>query len=363
MQQQTVLVVDDDERNRAVVRGILGAQYQVKEADSAAAALAAVRAGGVDLVLLDVMMPGVSGLDACRSLKDSSPDFLPVLLVTALYAQEDRNQGLEAGADDFLSKPVDRRELLLRVAAFLRIRHQEAQIRAQLDALHQLDALKDDLMSLIVHDLRNPLTSLFAFLQVARDELTGEVRDDVDNALIMATRVNDTITDILRVKQLEDGVLEPKTEPVSLAALVADAVKTVAGHALEREVQVRQASGDADLMVDRSLLRRCVENLLANAIKFSPRNGVVDVEVAADATTVSVMVADRGAGIPKDARRSLFQKFGGATVAPNARRGYGLGLYLVRLVAEAHGGEVEASDREGGGTVMRVTLPRARSQS
>jgi len=127
----------------------------------------------VDLVLLDVMMPQMSGMDVCRIIKRAAGEgaYVPVLLLTALGAQEDRNRGLAAGADDFLTKPVDRHELLLRVRSFIKLRLQDELIRHQLDELRALDALKDDLVSLMVHDLRNPLSGLVGFLDVMQAEV------------------------------------------------------------------------------------------------------------------------------------------------------------------------------------------------
>jgi DNA-binding response OmpR family regulator len=193
-------VVDDDARNRAVVHGMLGRLYDVVEAGNAEQALEEVRAGGVDLVLLDVMMPVVSGYELCPQLKAVRGDFLPVLMLTALSDQEDRNRGLEAGADDFLSKPVNRRELTLRVATFLRIRAQERVIGQQLAALRELGALKDDLISLIVHDLRNPLAGILGFLEVLRAEVADASRDDVEAAMKVARRLSETLNDMLQVR-------------------------------------------------------------------------------------------------------------------------------------------------------------------
>ena len=132
--RSTILVVDDEELNRSLLRALLSASFDVLEASSGVAALEILGRAPVDLVLLDVMMPELDGFATCKLIKAQPRDsLLPVILVTALGEQEDRNRGLESGADDFLRKPVDRRELLLRVRSFLRLRGQEQIIRGQVE--------------------------------------------------------------------------------------------------------------------------------------------------------------------------------------------------------------------------------------
>src|SRR5205807_2486586 len=181
----SILVVDDEDHNRALLRAMLGGQHRVLEAANGPAALEVLVAEQVDLVLLDVMMPGMSGYDVCEKIKQRTGEaFLPVLLVTALSEQEQKNLGLQAGADDFLTKPVDRRELLLRVRAFLRLRSQDTLIRLQLKQLAQLQNTKDEMLSLMVHDLRSPLAGIVSHLGlIIEDAPEGHLREDAQAAL------------------------------------------------------------------------------------------------------------------------------------------------------------------------------------
>ena len=180
----SILIVDDEEQNRSLLRAMLGSQHRLLEAANGPAALEILGAERIDLVLLDVMMPGMTGYEVCKRIKERPGEpFLPVLLVTALSEQEQKNLGLQAGADDFLAKPVDRRELLLRVRAFLRLRSQDALIRLQLKQLAELQHTKDEMLSLMVHDLRSPLAGIIAHLNLVLEEVPdGRLREDVQAA-------------------------------------------------------------------------------------------------------------------------------------------------------------------------------------
>lgn len=361
-----ILVVDDDPRNRALLRGYLRARYQVLEAGSGAEALELVTREPVDLVLLDVMMPGMSGFDTCREVKKhAGGEMLPVLMLTALSEQEDRNSGLQAGADDFLSKPIDRQELALRVAAFVQLRRQDQLLRRQFEDLRLLDALKDDLVSLMVHDLRNPLAAILAQLGTLRVEIQDPgLREQADEALGAAGKLRETLDDMLQVRLLEEGRLPLDLRVCPIADVVAEAIADIEPAARERGVRIGlEAEGHPALALDRKLVRRAVENVLANAARYSPSRGAVEVRVHAVADGVEIAVADRGPGVPDAFKATVFEKFGSVEASrAETRRGYGLGLYLVRLVASAHGGRATVRSREGGGSVFALWLPASESR-
>ena len=353
----TVLVIDDDEAMRRLAAGMLSGRYRVREADGVVAGLAVLAQEPVDLVLMDVMMPGISGLDGCRRLKAAAGGFLPVLLLTALSEPADVVAGLEAGADDFLSKPVSRRELELRVATFVKLRRQEQLIERQLLELRELVALKDDLVDVLVHDLRNPLASVLSIFGLLADTAIGaEMKEDVRVGLDATKHVIALADDLLTVRLLEAGKLEPTLELCSPLVVVREAVDAQRRAAEDRHVQLSvQGAEQLLLRVDKKLLRRAVENLVGNAIKYT--QGSVDVGVLPCDGGVEVTVADRGRGIPDACKPRLFEKYGSVEAQEGqARRGVGLGLYLVRMVATAHHGAICVEDRDGGGTIFRLRL-------
>jgi len=361
----SVLVVDDNSANRELVRAYLEPTYRVLEADCGAAALRVLEAADPDLVLLDVMMPGSDGFEVCREIKRrTKTGFMPVLLLTALGEQEYRNAGLESGADDFLTKPVDRRELVLRVKSFLRLREQEAVIRRQLQDLVQLDALKNDLAALIVHDIRNPLASLLGMLELAQRKVPDPaLANYIQQAQQAAERVRGTVEDLLHVRLMEEGRIPLIMETIQVSDLVRDAAASLEGAARRSQQAITiQGEFDGSVEIDGKLVRRCVENLLANALKYSPPGETVEVSLVAENGTMQIDVADRGPGIPDRFKKQVFDKFGTVEASEGRqRRGFGLGLYMVRLVAELHGGDVRVRDREGGGTVFTTRLPLSRS--
>ncbi len=364
-----VLVVDDEARNRVLLEEYLRPEgYQVRTASDGAGALAAAMENTPDLVLLDVMMPDINGMEVCTRLKShESTRMCQVMLVTALGGSAAQVQGLDCGADDFVVKPVRREEFLAKVRSLLRAHKLVKELHETREALHQrnaeleeLHAMKATLSQSLVHDLKNPLTSMLGNLELLSREIDEAARVRVDRCRNQASRMHGMILDLLDVAGLEEGRLTLDQEPVPASELIHATLDGLDGLAAQHKVcvEVHTEGRVPDIHGDRSVLTRVLENLLMNAMTHSPSGGVVTVACENRPEGVEISVTDQGVGIPEEFRDKVFEKFARLELkgkGVNANRG--LGLTFSRLAVEAHGGVIWAENAQAGGASFRMILP------
>jgi len=351
----TIFVVDDDDGVRGAIAGLLATtDHRVAVESSGQAALRRLAEVQPDVVVLDWMMPGLDGPETCRQLKaDPVWRHVPVILLTALSGREHVIAGLDAGADEFLSKPVSGAELRARVRSMVRIKRQH-------DALNEAMRLREELAQMIVHDMRSPLTSILGFAELALVPETAPARqaEYLGRIQQQAQRLSQFTDEVLLVSKLEVGSDLVRKAQLDVAAMVrevqADLAPTVSRVRLE-------ASAPEALLVDadRELVRRLIENLVSNALKHSPVGAAVTIraEPATAPRAARLVVSDEGPGVPDELRGRLFSKFETtAARRPGQRRPIGLGLYFCRLVAEAHGGSIACAQNSPKGAVFTVEL-------
>ncbi|HVV50799.1 MAG TPA: hybrid sensor histidine kinase/response regulator [Polyangia bacterium] len=377
----TVLVVDDNLQNREVAEGhLVGAGYDVIQAEGGAEALALLPARRPDLVLLDVLMPGMDGYETCRRMR-ALPEVgeVPILFLTALGDLETHKAALESGADDFLTKPINRTELLIRVRSLLRIKQlsDERQanvqvIQRQRDELLAAQRQKDELTALIVHDLKNPLSSILSNVQFVqgRVPLPEEERDSLEDVLRASQSMVRLVMNLLDVSRSDDGALVPLVSEFDLPALLGEICSEMGRRITDKEqrLALAVAPGVGTLRADRDLVRRIVENLIDNAYKYGPRRTAITVE-AVNATmdagaeaAVEIRVHDEGSGIPPAYREMVFEKYGraGTVGGEAARSSHGLGLVFCRRAVGVQGGAIWIDDQPTRGSCFCVRLPVAR---
>lgn len=370
-----ILVVDDDPRNRRLLEEyLIAAGYDVRVAVDGRTALAAASERPPDLVLLDVMMPDLSGLEVCRQLKnDPRTRLCQVVLVTALDGAPHRVQGLDTGADDYISKPVRREEFMAKVRSMLRSRRLLAELEQAREALalrnaklEELEGLKETLTQTLVHDLKNPLAAVLGNLELMERKADESILHLVRRSKAAAWRMHQMILNLLDVGQLEEGKLLLHPETVDAGSLARKACQEMEGGAGQRGVQLEIVADEAPAVLkgDVAVLRRVLDNLLSNAIEHSPQGGIVRVAVTLCDEGIEISVSDQGPGVPPEFRERIFEKFQrleNRKSVPGANRG--LGLTFCRLAVEAHGGTIWVDDAPSGGALFRTVLPATEVES
>jgi signal transduction histidine kinase len=359
-----MLVVDDDAPSRRLLEGYLLADgYEVLTAADGPQALALARERPPDVVLLDVMMPGMTGHEVCRALKtDPRTRMCQVMLVTALDATPDLVHGLDVGADDYATKPVRREELLAHVRALVRARGLLRDLERARNELAERNAelsLKKSLAQSIVHDLKSPLAGILGNLELLAGRSGHEVQPLIERCMKGAERMRKMILDLLDVERIEDGQLVPDVTCLDLADLARGAIDEHETQARSRRVELSLvADGTPCAAADPALVRRIVDNLLANALAHSPSGGRVELRVGSRPEGVELAVTDQGPGVPEELREKVFEKY--ARVGnPGDSSNRGLGLTFCRLAIEAHGGSIWVEAGATGGACFRALLPAA----
>lgn len=349
-----VLLIDDDRVSHEVVAAHLAREgYELSFAEDGTSGLDLAQTSHPDTILLDVMMPGVDGFEVCRRLR-ASPTLahIPVILLTALDDRRYVAEGIGAGADEFVSKPVVGSELRARVRSMLRIKRQH-------DELRRLLQLREDLVQMAVHDIRSPLNVIltFAELLVQDGALTTSQSNDLAELVHGAERVDQLVNELLMLAKLEEGELRLRTTRLDLASLLRQTVEVHRRTSQRRRLTLAlDAPASAELSGDVSLLSRVLDNLMTNAAKFSPPGGKVEITLRADDGVV-VRFADQGPGIPPEHRDKIFDKFGIVELRQQNVPQCGLGLAFCKLAVEAHGGSIEIADNAPRGAVFTLRLP------
>lgn len=368
-----VLVVDDEPKNLALVAAILDrtqVEGEALELTMAASGAEAIERFGAcaattpfDLVLLDVMMPGLDGLSVLATLRSLAPygGRVPIVLVTALSSREDRIRGLESGADDFVSKPIDAAELRCRVRTFLSLRRTQRALAARAEELEAAQRARAELTSMIIHDLKNPLAGVAGSLSWLARTYEGHpaepslMKEAVEDAREGTRRVLSLIRTIADAERADHGQLTASPSPCALRPFVDRIVRVQRGAALERSLVVEVEADDVEAPVDAELLGRVLENLLENAIRHTPEGGRVRVEAKLAGANLELAVSNTGAPISAAARERMFDKYVRGERRNDAH--LGLGLYFCRQAARAHGGGIAVTSTAAWPTRFVITVP------
>jgi CheY-like chemotaxis protein len=361
-----VLVVDDEPANvELIVRRLSGNGYETLTATNGHDAIAVATKEQPDLILMDIMMPGLDGWQATRLLKgDPKTANIPVVFVTARDRPEDVAAGFEAGGMMYVNKPVEPVELFARVRQAIFMKRLQDDLRKKNEDLQRLESSRQELIGMLGHDIRNLANSVVAFLQLAR---MGELTPDRPEFAQLLGLSEANIAEVLRmvnalldVYKMEEGRLEAVAGVNKLGDVVRKSFAQLTPEAMAKGIAlVERIPDDTTVFIDAGLIVRVLTNLISNAIKHTPGGGTVTIESQpSSADSIVVRVTDTGPGIPEADAAHVFDRFY-QTDTGRSRGGTGLGLAFCKLAVELHGGKIGVANGGQPGAIVEFTIPAA----
>lgn len=357
---RSILVVDDESVIRDLCAKILKG-YRILQAENGAEALRLLERETVDVILTDVMMPIMNGLDLLRQIKERRPDQL-VVVMTGYADKEVILRALKADADDFINKPINLLQLKTTIDKVL----EKKVLKEELIHLKRMDRLKSDFLGLISHKLKTPITAISLFIQnLARgigNPADPSFRDTLELILEESDYLGHLIQDLLDYSEVILNEGPPAREPVALKEVLQKLLVERDGAAESKGVVLSCSVDDPlpTLQLDRRRIAFAIQALLDNAIKFTPPGGRVSIDSAVDGDCVRLVIRDTGCGFRREELPKIFEKF--YQVDPDHTgqvRGFGLGLFYARLFVQDHGGSIRLESTPGEGTTAILTLPRS----
>ncbi len=357
-----ILSVDDTPTNLALIEAILEEEgYAITSVDRGAAALEIVKNNPPDLILLDVMMPEIDGYEVTRQVRQMNlSTYVPILLITA-HDHADVVCGLDAGADEFVRKPVDADELIARVRSLLRLKR-------SIDEREQMILQRQDFIAHLTHDLRTPLVAADMMLKLFRKEafcpLSPEMHEAVGALIRSNQNLLEMVNTLLEVQSYDAGAKKFTPIPCNLWEISQEVVQQLAPIAEDKGIELKleligknlEDLGRVTVTGDCLELHRMLGNLIGNSLKFTDK-GFVHVQlipVPEGDRTLLIKVQDSGPGIPADEIAGLFQRF---RKGNHKQAGSGLGLHLVQRILEVHDGSISVESELGQGSTFTVQLP------
>jgi signal transduction histidine kinase len=396
-----VLIIDDSQTQALRLRRTLEQSgFDVEVAYDGETGVGLCIAHPPDIVVTDVRMPTIDGYEVCRRLRaNESTRDMPIMILTQLSDPMEVVRALAAGADNFVTKPVDDDVLVQRVRSVIHNRHRagdqlsveinaitfpidahpsrildvlvssledaarrNAELEASREVLARAKAEHEDLMAIVAHELKTPLSNLSMRADLAlrksnkRQLSTDELRTHFLSTTKQVARMVTIIDDLVDISRIESGVLRVQRKPTDLVELVHDATERQRGSFGKHDFIVT-APESLSAEIDPARIDQVVTNLVSNAIKYSPNGGVIEVHVERVDDQALVSVRDEGIGITPESLKKLFQRYYRSPEASKIAQGLGLGLYVTKRLVELHDGTLSVTSATGVGSTFSFTVP------
>jgi signal transduction histidine kinase len=362
----TILLVDDDRRNiESLSNYFMLSKFHIIVAQDGEEALRTVKTVQPDLILLDVVMPGINGFETCQQLKaNEATRDIPVIFMTGLRELKTKIEAFQAGGVDYLSKPFSYEEVMARVNVHLALRKLQRQLQQQNDELQTLNANKDQFLSIIVNDLKKPFAEIFVAAERIKQQLHQKQQEPVKQSIKSlqdaVQNYHALLENLLLWARVQQRLIEYAPQPLELPHLVVRNIALFTANAVKKQIALKNSMPpQLRISADLTMIDTVIHNLLSNAIKFTRPGGSVKISATDDEDTVTLVVSDTGIGIPPDRLEHLFQI--GAKhqrVGTADEKGTGLGLILCRAFVQQHGGTITVESTIEQGSTFWVTLPK-----
>lgn len=359
--QPVILVVDDESANFDVIEILLFKEgYKLHYQNSGADAIAAFDDIQPDLILLDVMMPDMDGIEVCQKFKNNPRSHhVPIIIITALSEKEDLARCLDTGADDFISKPINSSELRARVRSMLRI-------KSQYDFIQETMNLREEMMQAIVHDLRNPLIGIkLGCDSLKYMEMIDRAKTRINQICTTVEQMRLLIDDILTIGRIESNKLALNSLKIDLVEIAQLSISSFEPLAASHDIQIIAIlpSTPCHVCGDPHLIRRVFDNLIDNAIKFSPESSSITIRVEEfphnpdRQDLVKIEVVDFGEGVSPEQKQIIFERYEVGKIVLGVSQ-IGIGLSFCKMAIEAHGGSISVSNNHPTGSIFTVILEK-----
>lgn len=344
-----VLIVDDESQNVRIMKELLSfhPQYECKEAKSGEEALDVLKTYFPEIILLDVMMPGIDGYEVCRRIRDQyEHKFSKIIMVSGMSMINDRLKGYEAGADDYLTKPYVEEELVAKLEVY-----------SKLNRIEEVDNLKTIALNILSHETKTPLNGILLGSELLRevDGLPGKANLYVDLIRESGLKIKELVEKISRYYYIKDGI-EKTISVNSLCTVIDDVVQLLNTNNEENQVYVKcDCDKDIKFAADWDLLKEAFGYVFDNSRKNSPKHGLITVTCRINNDDIFIRIADQGSGVEPSLTNRVFDGLFSADLFHH-RKGTGLGLAIAKEVIEEHGGRITCRNRTDCGTVFEISL-------
>ncbi len=338
------------------------AGYQYQEAHDGLEALEACEKQDFDAILMDLRMPRMQGDEVCRHLRaNPATQHLPIIVISAQTDREDRLRAINSGANDFLEKPIDEQDLLIRLHNVVQMKQQRDQLIRSYRQLKSAEQARDEMTAMMVHEMRNPLIGITGNLELIQmsEVLQAGDAECLDQALRCSKQLVDMVNSLLDLKRLESDNVAVNWDEHDLGQIVQSALDSLGARVHKTRILCDLTVQD-QICCDCSLISQVILNIVSNAIDFVPeKDGLIYISACETDSAIRITISDNGPGIPKEDQVRIFDKFSQTQQSYyNGRVSAGLGLAFCKMAVEQHGGSIKVDSEPGNGASFHIRLPR-----